>query len=260
MAKHNPSKDKFHPARQDSRTLFCLRFSSKFGDLGILPHISNVQKSVSKVRDGEALGHLHSHHPTKGDRKCSSSQSSSVKVSPPRSRPPSLGWGIMSRMAWTSTTRKRRTRTMSRRATLRAAALCRQCSRQLPLQPPGCATLRASVRFACPEARRPTLGRTDLFRQPRAPGRPRRVSVTWRRRCSPRGATFGHKAAKSVCSFCVLQLHSQPGAEDRRQCDPDVDGSSCNLICFHDGLAANQDAPLTCRRARIVVFSSPTPS
>ena len=71
----------FHRPSQDSRTLFCLRFSSKFGDLGILPHISNVQKSVSKVRDREALGHLHSHHPTKGDTKCSSSQSSSSKVS-----------------------------------------------------------------------------------------------------------------------------------------------------------------------------------
>ena len=31
---------------------------------------------------------------------------------------------------------------------------------RLPLQPPGCTTLRASVRFACPEARRPTLGRS----------------------------------------------------------------------------------------------------
>ena len=72
---------------------------------------------------------------------------------------------------------------MSRCTTLRAAAPCCQCSRQLPLQPPGCTTLRASVRFACPEARRPTLGRADLLRQPRAPGRRRRVSVTWRRRC-----------------------------------------------------------------------------
>ena len=71
-----------------------------------------------------------------------------------RARPPSLGWGIMSRMAWsTRTTRKMRTRTMSRCMTLRAAAPCCQCSRQLPLQPPGCTTLRASVRFACPEAR-----------------------------------------------------------------------------------------------------------
>jgi len=33
------------------------------------------------------------------------------------------------------------------------------------------------------------------------------------------GATFGNKAAKSVCSFCVLQLHSHPGAEDRRHGD-----------------------------------------
>ena len=62
------------------------------------------------------------------------------------------------------------------------------------------------------------------------------------------GATFGHKVAKSVCSFCVLQVHSHPGAEDRRHGDSDVDGSSYNLICFHDDLTAqafNQDAPLT---------------
>ena len=60
-----------------------MRFSSNFGDLGILPHISNVHKSVSKVLDREALGHIKSHHLTKGDPKCSSSQSSSYKVSPP---------------------------------------------------------------------------------------------------------------------------------------------------------------------------------
>ena len=62
----------------DSRTLSCLRFSSRFWDLGILPHISNVQKSVSKVRDREALSHHQSHHPKKEVRKCSSSQSSSL--------------------------------------------------------------------------------------------------------------------------------------------------------------------------------------
>ena len=33
------------------------------------------------------------------------------------------------------------------------------------------------------------------------------------------GATFGFKAAKSVCSFCVLQLHNHPGADHRRQGD-----------------------------------------
>jgi len=37
-----------------------------------------------------------------------------------------------------------------------------------------------------PEARRPTLGRADLLRQPQAPGGLRRVSVTWRRCCLPR--------------------------------------------------------------------------
>ena len=61
------------------------------------------------------------------------------------------------------------------------------------------------------------------------------------------GATFGHKVAKSVCSFCVLQVHSHPGAEDRRQCDPDVDGSSCNCpwhysvaFCCLNGVALSQ--------------------
>jgi len=104
-----------------------------------------------------------------------------------RARPPSLGWGIMSRMAWsTSTTRKTRKRTMSRCMTLRAAAPCCQCNCQLPLQLPGCTTLRASVQFLCPEARRPTLGRADLLRQPQAPGRLRRNSVTWQRRCLAR--------------------------------------------------------------------------
>jgi len=34
------------------------------------------------------------------------------------------------------------------------------------------------------------------------------------------GATFGHKAAKSVSSFCVLQLHNHPGADNRRHWRP----------------------------------------
>ena len=142
-----------HPPSPEGRTLYCFRFSSRFWDLGILPHISNVQSA-----------HQASH-----------------QVSPPPCA------AAEPRMAWsTRTTRKRRTRTMSRCTTLRAAAPYCQCSRQLPLQPPGCTTLRASVRFTCPEARRPTLRRADLSRQPQAPDRLRRVSVTWRRRCLPR--------------------------------------------------------------------------
>jgi len=33
------------------------------------------------------------------------------------------------------------------------------------------------------------------------------------------GATFDFKAAESVCSCCVLQLHNHPGADHRRQGD-----------------------------------------
>jgi len=33
------------------------------------------------------------------------------------------------------------------------------------------------------------------------------------------GATFDNKVAKSVSSFCVLQLHNHPGADDRRHGD-----------------------------------------
>ena len=265
------------------------------------------------------------------------------------------------------------TRTMSRCTTLRAAAPCRQCSRQLPLQPPGCTTLHASVRFmptgkaANPRARGPITPATG-------PGQASTRFCNLAEALLATGATFGNKAAKSVCSCCVLQLHSHLGAEDRRhgirgqkigddcssavaiptssrayaklftfrgrdpfleseaslcevsaaQCNSsddewarfigsnglvlgaydgsdaqvafrracrlatgtnaapmvsgptrawgtsvvlaitklDGDGSSCNLIFFHDGLAANQDAPLEGRLATargLWFFSSPTP-
>jgi len=97
---------------------------------------------------------------------------------------------------------------MSRCTNLRAAAPCCPCRCQLPLQLPGCTTLRASVRFACPEARRPTLGRADLLRHPQAPGSLRRVSVTWRRRCLPRERHLATKlqsqSPHSVYYNCII--------------------------------------------------------
>jgi len=114
----------------------------------------------------------------------------------------------MSRMAWsTRTTRKRRKRTMSQCTTLRAAAPCCQCSCQLPATPRlHNAPRECAIRM--PEARRPTLGRADLLRQPQAPGGLRRVSVTWRRRCLPRERHLATKlqseSPHSLCYNCII--------------------------------------------------------
>ena len=152
--------------------------------------------------------------------KCSSSLSSSVtKSHRHRSRPPSLGWGIMSRMAWsTRTTRKRRKRTMSQCTTLRAAAPCCQCSCQLPATPRlHNAPRECAIRM--PRGKAANTGTRGPITPATGPGQASTRFCNLAEALLATGATFGNKPAKSVCSFCVLQLQSHPGAGDRRQGD-----------------------------------------
>jgi len=125
-------------------------------------------------------------------------------------RPPSLGWGIMSRMAWsTRTTRKRRKRTMSRCTTLRPAVTA---APRLHNAPRECAIRMPRGKVANTGARGPITPATG-------PGQASTRFCNLAEALLATGATFGFKVAKSVSSFCVLQLHNDPGADDRRHGD-----------------------------------------
>ena len=126
-----------HPHRPspEGRTLYCLQFSSRFWDLGILPHIKCQFRRFETERPSVITRVIIR------QSKFESAHQASHQVSPPpcAAAEPRMGdhkknkiWGIMSRMAWsTRTTRKRKTRTMSRcrpygrrRPVVSAAASC----------------------------------------------------------------------------------------------------------------------------------------
>ena len=196
----------------DSQTLVCLRFShlGLVRDFGIWAfyHTSQTSKSQFRRFETERPSVIFRVIIRQREIESSSSQSSSSKVSLPlcAAAEPRMGDHESDGLEYQDDEEEEEEDDEPvHDLTGGGALLSGSC--QLPLQLPGynapreCAIRMPRGKAANTRARGPITPATG-------PGQASTRFCNLAEALLTTGATFGHKAAKSVCSFCVLQLHS----------------------------------------------------